>query len=98
MKLKIVDLLPLGSIVYLNGSIAPIMIIGFCVSKPGVDNEIFDYLGCLWPMGVLDTSKNFIFNHSDIKKIALKGYSDKTEKKYKKILNDKVLKEEQIGD
>jgi len=49
-------------------------------------------------MGVLDTSKNFIFNHSDIKKIALKGYSDKTEKKYKKILNDKVLKEEQIGD
>lgn len=98
MNLKIVELLPLGSIVYLKESKVPVMIIGFCVSKPGVNNEAYDYLGCIWPMGVLDTSKNFVFNHSDIKEVFVEGFSDKTEKDYKKTLVEKIAKKEQNGE
>ncbi len=73
-ELKIETLLPIGSVVMLKGANQELMITGTCIGQE-IDGktEVHDYLGCLWPMGVLDTNKNFVFNRDEIDKVIFKG-------------------------
>lgn len=93
MNSKYEKYLPIGSVVLLNDATKRVMICGFCVT-PKDENKLFDYIGCLYPEGIIDTDQNLLFNHNDIKQIFAIGYSDDEEKifkeKLKKSLNGNV--------
>lgn len=63
------ELLPMGSVVGLKGSKKRVMITGFS-SK--VKEKVFDYCGCLFPEGIIDSNMNILFNNEDIEKIYYK--------------------------
>lgn len=94
MKEKYKKYLPLGSVVLLNNAKKRIMITGFCVQPKEDTTKLFDYVGCLYPEGIINTEQNLLFDHSDIEKIYAIGYSDDEEKKFKVMLEE-TMKEKQ---
>lgn len=80
------DLLPLGSIVVLKNGFKKLMIIGRKILQ-GKNENIYDYLGCLYPEGDIGDEYKFIFNNEDVDKIIFKGYEDEEEKMFKEALN-----------
>lgn len=91
--------LPLGSVVLLRGASKRLMIIGFCsYSTSDVGGKMYDYIGCLYPEGIISSEETALFNHEDINKVYYMGYSDKEEKEFKKnlgkLLQETMLKEE----
>ncbi len=79
--MDISKLLPIGSIVTLEGGDKKAMIFGV---KQIADNEDaeYDYVGVLYPEGFLGGKYQFLFNHEDIKTIVFKGYEDEERKKF----------------
>jgi len=81
------ELLPLGSIVLLENGEKKIMIYGR--RQLAVKNQqIYDYVACLYPEGNINDEYTFLFNHSDIKEVIFKGYSDGDEEKFVAFLNN----------
>lgn len=80
--------LPLGTVVLLKQSDKKLMITGFLGTDKENLKEIYDYIGCLYPEGMLESGKSLLFNHNQIDKIYHFGYSDNEEKEFKKILNN----------
>ena len=80
--------LPIGSVVRLKDATKRIMIIGFYVkSESDIDNnKIYDYVGCLYPEGMIDSKTNLLFNHDQIEEVYALGFTDDEEKKFKKDL------------
>ena len=68
-------LFPIGSVVVLNGAEAQdVMIIGYCVKKADETGKLYDYCGCLHPIGMLSPENTLLFNHDQIQKIKAVGY------------------------
>ena len=67
--------LPLGSVVLLKDAKRPIVVIGYTVVEEG-NTEIWDYLGCAYPIGVIDPGKNLLFQRNQIEKVLHTGYTD----------------------
>lgn len=82
------ELLPIGSIVILKNGFKKLMIIGRKILQ-GKNEELYDYLGCLYPEGDIGEQYKFIFNHEDIDKLLFKGYEDEEEMAFRKILENK---------
>ena len=70
--------LPLGSIVLLKGAKKRLMIYGRKQKEADTD-EIWDYIGCLYPEGNIRVDQNFLFNHEQIEKVYCVGYIDEEE-------------------
>ena len=70
--------LPLGSVVLLKGGKKRIMIYG---RKQGdIKTHIeYDYVGCLYPEGMINANATFLFNHDDIERIFFLGLQDAEE-------------------
>lgn len=83
--------LPIGSIVLLKNAKKRVMVNGFCIIDEEKKN-MYDYSGCLYPEGMIDSKQNLAFNHNQIEKIFFIGYSDNEEKDFKVRLNDLVKK------
>ena len=92
MNQKYEKFLPIGSVVLLKNTTKKAMICGFCVQVKNGESGVFDYIGCLYPEGILDTDKNLLFNHDQIDKIYAIGYSDEDEKKFKEQLKAELEK------
>ena len=90
--------LPLGSIVLLKNGSKRLMITGFCVFANDDKNKMFDYCGCLYPEGVISTDQVALFNHDQIEKIYVLGYSDDEEKKFKEQLEESLRNIENNND
>ena len=82
--------LPIGSVVMLKSAKKRVMITGFAAKGKEAGDKLFDYVGCLFPEGVISSEKNLLFNHDQIDKIFYLGYSDDEETKFK-IKLDEVL-------
>ncbi len=78
--------LPLGSIVILKKGWKKIMIMGFLPIDMDSKEEIYDYLGCLYPEGIVRTDINILFNHEDIKQIIAIGLKDQEQEEFMKDL------------
>ena len=82
--------LPIGSVVLLKDAKKRIMITGF--AGQGEGTKIYDYIGCLYPEGVISSDQNLLFDHEQIKDIYYIGYVDKEWKeleiKLKEALNN----------
>lgn len=76
--------LSLGTVVLLREGKHKMMIIGYCVVPSSEDRKIMDYIGCLYPEGLLKLDQTYAFNHKDIEKIFFEGYSS---------LEDQIFKE-----
>lgn len=90
MEQKYEKFLPLGSIVLLNNATKRVMITGFCIKSQETGDKMFDYIGCLYPEGIINTDQNLLFNHNDIKQIFAVGYSDEEEKIFKENLKQSL--------
>ncbi|WP_252216969.1 DUF4176 domain-containing protein [Clostridium sp. CMCC3677] len=91
------ELLPLGSIITVEGSNKTLMIMGRVASIKGKDsNIVYDYAGCIYPEGNINIDTNYAFNREDISKVYFKGYEDEKEIKYNKqlIKNRELLRGE----
>ena len=84
--------LPLGTVVLLKEASKKLMIIGFC----GVGDEkdkVYDYMGCLYPEGLIDSAHTALFNHDQISKIYFMGYQSEEDKEFKTKLKEVIAKE-----
>lgn len=67
--------LPVGSVVLLENSKKRVMIIGFKQKQEGTD-RIWDYAGCLYPEGLLDPDKLYLFDNGQIDRLYFLGLQD----------------------
>lgn len=85
--------IPIGSVVLLKDAKVKVMIIGFAAVEHG-KNKIWDYIGCAYPIGVVNSENNLLFDADKIDKVIALGYSDEEDKTFRKGLevNLEVLK------
>lgn len=84
--------LPVGTVVMLKNASKRVMVIGFCIVPENDPDKLYDYLGCVYPEGIMDADQNLMFNHDQIDKIYHMGLEDEEEKVFKAELK-KVLEE-----
>ena len=80
--------LPVGTVVLLKGGKKRVMVTGFCVVSPEIEQKVFDYCGCIYPEGYLNSTQNCLFNHDQIDKIYHVGLVDDEELKFKNQLKE----------
>ena len=85
-------LLPIGSVVLLNEGEKKLMIIGI-LQRNG--EEVFDYVGCPYPEGLLDSENLFLFNHKDIAEISYLGFDNIERQIFIKKLETELNKNEE---
>ncbi len=90
--------LPIGTVVLLHGAKKALMITSYCVFPTGTqlqkdgtqtepEKKMYEYGGCTYPEGVLESNTIHAFNHKDIEKILHMGYETDEEKEFIAILN-----------
>ena len=84
--------LPVGTVVMLKNASKRVMVIGFCIISENDPDKVYDYLGCIYPEGIMDANQNLMFNHDQIDKIYHMGLEDEEEKTFKVKLKE-VLEE-----
>ena len=67
------DLLPIGSVVLLKEAEVKLMIIGRILSDEKLE-EIYDYCGVVYPIGVTGEADNYFFNRDAIAQVYHVGY------------------------
>ncbi len=83
------DLLPIGTVVLLQGGTKRIMIYGIKQLVQEGDNTIkmYDYCGVFYPEGNTDKDSHILFNHTDIKAVFYRGYEDDSRSEFIKLLD-----------
>lgn len=82
--------LPLGTVCLLKNATKRVMIIGFAAKGKETGNKTYDYVGVMYPLGMISSTQNLLFDHDQIDKIYYMGYSDSEEKEFKKKLVEKI--------
>ena len=82
--------LPIGSVVMLKGATTPLVIIGFAVVEQSKE-EIWDYMGVMYPVGYISPDKNLLFNRDQIETVISEGFSDDNEKLFRLELERNLL-------
>ena len=68
-------LLPIGSVVSLEGATKKMLILGASVKREN-DATVYDYIGVPYPEGYINSETMFLFLAKDIKEIHYVGYVD----------------------
>ena len=89
--------LPVGTVVLLSGGKKRIMITGYVAIGKETGDKVYDYIGCLYPEGVISSDKNLLFHHNQIEKVYYMGYSDDEQKSFSKKLIQLIDKEISLG-
>lgn len=83
--------LPIGTIVILKNGTRKVMITSYLIISGGKDKtkeqKMYDYGGCPYPAGIIESSYAVGFNHSQIEKIVHMGHIDEEHKELSEILN-----------
>lgn len=89
--------LPIGTVVLLKGGKKEIMITSYCIfptnyeikngQKVKPERKMYEYGGCTYPEGILDSNMACAFNHDRIEKICYMGYETDAQKELSRILN-----------
>ena len=85
-------LLPVGTVLLLEGGEKKVMITGFYTIPENNQNTVYDYSGCLYPEGIISSNQTLLFNHNQITKVFYMGYKDKEEQEFKKKLGEVINK------
>ena len=81
------EFLPVGSVVLLKGGTKRIMVTGFCSVDNNDQEKMYDYTGCLYPEGIINSNEICLFDDNQIEQVFFKGYIDSEEIKFKENLN-----------
>ena len=93
MAIKDKKYLPIGSVVILKDAKKRLMIIGYASIDMEKKDKIYDYVGCMYPEGIISSNQSLLFNHEDIEKVFDLGYSDDEQINFNKKLNEYLSKE-----
>lgn len=82
--------LPIGTLVLLKDAKKKVMITSYLIFSKGENDEkkIFDYGGCPYPEGIVESNFAVGFNHDKIDKVLHVGYEDEESKALNKLLKD----------
>lgn len=94
MNEKYKKYLPLGTVVLMKGAKKRVMITGYIAKSPETKDKVWDYIGCMWPEGVISADKNLLFDHKNIDKIYAIGYTDEEQKRFMKVIDGAVALKE----
>lgn len=83
------NLLPIGSVVLLKGGEKRLMICGRIVCK-GDEQTIYDYVGCLYPEGLMNAAEMYFFNRDVIAECYFVGFQDREELDFRHGVLDKL--------
>lgn len=83
------DLLPIGSVVLLEGGEKRIMIVSRVIAKAGEDT-IYDYAACYYPEGIVDPNNMFFFNNDAIASVFFVGFQDPEEFEFRNQVLDNL--------
>ena len=81
------ELLPIGSVVLLKGGEKRLMICGRIQTRAGED-RIYDYSGCYFPEGIVDTKKMYFFDTDAIERVFFIGLQDMEELALQDAINE----------
>lgn len=89
--------LPIGTVVLLKDAKKALMITGYCIFPTGTqikdgqevtpEKQMYEYGGCPYPEGILDSNVINAFDHNQIDKILYMGYESDEQKELSRILN-----------
>lgn len=82
-------LLPIGSVVLLKEGNKRVMICGRIQAQLD-KGQIYDYVACYYPEGIIDSNKLFFFNRDDIAMVFFVGFQDQEELKFKSDVLAKI--------
>lgn len=71
-----INMLPIGTVVILQGSTAAVMIAGYLAESEQKPGYIWDYSGFLYPIGLRDEREVYTFDHTQIEQVLAIGYQD----------------------
>lgn len=83
------DLLPIGSVVLLNGGTKRVMICGRIQARAGED-KVYDYSACYFPEGIIDDSSMFFFDRDAIEVVFFIGCQDEEELRFRNEVLDNL--------
>ena len=83
------DLLPGGSVVQLNGVESKVMICGR-IAVEETSDEIYDYVGCVYPFGITAEDNLIFFDRDLIERVYFIGYQDEEELSYRNDFLDQL--------
>lgn len=70
------------------------MIIGY-KSKVSGNDKVWDYSGCLFPEGVIDANKLFVFDDAQIERLFFLGLQDTESMTFLRVLADADTREQE---
>lgn len=73
--MNVKELLPIGSVVLLEGGEKKLMVFGVKQTDKESGTE-YDYIGVIYPEGNIGDGGQFFFNHSDIAESFYRGFED----------------------
>ena len=82
------NLLPLGTVVLLKNGKKKVMITGYYCMGQESEGKVFDYSGCMYPEGVINSEKTLMFNHENIDKVFYVGYTDSESEEFSEHLKE----------
>lgn len=85
--MDIKELLPIGSVVLLEGGKKRVMIYGIKQTDQETQEE-YDYIGVVYPEGNMGQGTQFLFNHDNIIEVFFKGYNDEERQDFIQRLAD----------
>ena len=80
--------LPIGSVVLLKGAEKRLMICGR--AQLDIEQNYYDYSGCLYPEGYIAANDMYLFNDGDIDKVYFIGFQDPEELSFVSKLAEKL--------
>ena len=83
------ELLPIGSVVMLDGATKRLMICGRIQEE--IESGItYDYSACYYPEGIINPDQLFLFNNDAIDTVYFVGLQDVEEFKYRTYINEQL--------
>lgn len=82
--------LPIGTVVMLKGGSKRVMITGFCTIAQEQQDKLFDYSGCIYPEGFIESNQVCLFDHAQIEKVYHLGLIDNEEREFKQKLTTAI--------
>lgn len=85
--------LPIGSVCLLKGGQRYIVVVGYLGVSAQDRNTVYDYMGAVYPIGIISSEISFMFNHDQIDKVIYRGFENDESKEFNTKLNS-VTKEQ----
>ena len=85
--------LPIGTVVTMNGSDARLMILGY--QRYDLKNEkAYDYCACTYPEGYISDENTLLFNHDQIDRIIYIGLQNEEQIAFSERLREVIAEKE----